>query len=521
MKNILRYSIFLMVIVIAACKKTYTERAALDSTTLDNYYNTAEEVRGLTSTLYGLPWAGYENRAMDAIGDVMAGNEFTGGGDDPPFLNFSYASTSVRIADAWKVFYKIGGWTSEYMNALELKKSKGGDASFIDPAIAECHFFKGTVYFFIGRIWGDAPIVNNPGGVILSGDFNIPRYFKKDVLRFAMEELIKAEAGLPESDPVPGRLTKYAAKGMLAKLYLYNKDYVNAKAKALEVMNSLKYDLVTDFAGMFNSSANNNNKESLFSIQHQLTGNPWGSGNQKNPDRGPGNLQTAEASMWELYTPSMDVKNAFESGDLRRKGSMMEHGWTYPSWKPKNANAAYNTFMANGYKYDTLQVVGDGGQKNQTRANIAKYVVGPGSGFGGEAVLGMNSGINTMILRYADVLLIYAEAVLGTAASTTDATALSAYNKVRQRAGLLPKTTITLDDILKERRAEFAFEGDYWFDIQRQGFAKAKQIIEAQDRGTAGAPVHVTFLESYMHLPIPAGEVLQDPALGKPPVAYY
>lgn len=256
MKNILRYSIFLIVIVIAACKKTYTERAALDSTTLDNYYNTAEEVRGLTSTLYGLPWAGYENRAMDAIGDVMAGNEFTGGGDDPPFLNFSYASTSVRIADAWKVFYKIGGWTSEYMNALELKKSKGGDASFIDPAIAECHFFKGTVYFFIGRIWGDAPIVNNPGGVILSGDFNIPRYFKKDVLRFAMEELIKAEAGLPESDPVPGRLTKYAAKGMLAKLYLYNKDYVNAKAKALEVMNSLKYDLVTDFAGMFNSSAN-------------------------------------------------------------------------------------------------------------------------------------------------------------------------------------------------------------------------------------------------------------------------
>lgn len=103
--------------------------------------------------------------------------------------------------------------------------------------------------------------------------------------------------------------------------------------------------------------------------------------------------------------------------------------------------------MANGYKYDTLQVVGDGGQKNQVRANIAKYVVGPGSGFGGEAVLGMNSGINTMILRYADVLLIYAEAVLGTAATTTDATALSAYNKVRQRAGLLPKTTITFDNI--------------------------------------------------------------------------
>jgi hypothetical protein len=177
--------------------------------------------------------------------------------------------------------------------------------------------------------------------------------------------------------------------------------------------------------------------------------------------------------------------------------------------------------MAGGYKYDTIQPVGDGGQKNSTRSNIAKYVVGPGAAFGGEPVLGMNSGINTIILRYADVLLIYAEAVLGTNASTTDASALLAFNKVRARAQLAPKSSITMDDILKERRAEFAFEGDYWFDIQRQGFAKAKQIIEAQNRGTADFPAYVTFAESYMHLPIPAGEILQDPALAQPPVAYY
>ncbi len=522
MKNILRYTALLImpVVVLFSCKKEFLDKPALDSTTLDNYYNTAEEARGLTSTLYGLPWAGYENRAMDAIGDVMAGNEYTGGGDDPPFINFSFASTSVRIADAWKVFYKIGGWTSEYMNALELKKSKGGDASFLDPAIAECHFFKGTVYFYIARIWGDAPIVNDPGGTILSGNFNIPRYYKADVLRFALEELKKAETGLPETD-VPGRVTKYSAKGMMAKLYLYRKDYDSAKTKALEVINSGKYNLFTDFGAMFNSSSNNNNIESLFSIQHQLTGNPWGSGNQKNPDRGPSNLQTSEANMWELYTPSRDMINAFESGDLRRKGSMMEHGWSNPQWKPKNANAAYNAFMANGYKYDTLQPTADGGQKNAVRANIAKYVVGPGSAFGGEAVLGMNTGINTMMLRYADILLIYAEAVLGANASTTDASALSAFNKVRARAGLIVKTSLTPDDILKERRVEFAFEGDYWFDIQRQGFAKAKQIIEAQNRGTFDNPQYVTFNQNYMHLPIPAGEVLQDPALAQPPVAYY
>jgi len=520
MKNKSVYVILIFGVIMASCKKSYIDRPSLDGTTLSNYYNTAEEVRGLTSTLYGLPWSGFENRAMDAIGDVMAGNEYTGGNDDPPFINFSFAATSVRIADTWKVFYKIGGWTSEYIKALEQKKGMGGNPSFIDPAIAECHFFRGVVYFYIARIWGDAPIVVDPGNTALSGNFNIPRYFKADVLRFALEELQMAETGLPESD-VPGRLTKYAAKGMMAKLYLYKKDYTNAKIKAQEVIQSNKYSLFGDYGAMFNSSINNNNVESIFAIQHQLTGNPWGSGNQKNPDRGPSNLQTQEASMWELYAPSMDIRNAYEVGDLRRKGSMMEHGWSYPAWKPANTNSAYNAFMANGYKYDTIQPIGSGGQKNSTRANIAKYVVGPGAGFGGEAVLGMNTGINTMILRYADVLLIYAEATLGTNASTSESTALDAFNAVRARANLPGKNSITPDDILKERRAEFAFEGDYWFDIQRQGYAKAKQIIEAQNRGTADTPLYVTFSENRMYLPIPAGEILQDPALAQDPVAYY
>ncbi|MCO5239623.1 MAG: RagB/SusD family nutrient uptake outer membrane protein [Chitinophagaceae bacterium] len=518
------FTVVVLLVSLASCKKTFIDRPSLDGATLDNYYNTAEEVRGLTSTLYGLPWTGYENRAMDAIGDVMAGNEYTGGGDDPPFINFSFSATSVRIADAWKVFYKIGGWTSEYIFALEQKKSMGGDASFIDPAIAECRFFRGTIYFFIARIWGDAPIITQPGKTALEGNFNIPKYLKADVLRFAKEELELAEAGLPESDPEAGRLTKYSAKGMLAKLYLYNKDYDNAKAKAWEVMQSGNYDLFQDYAGMFMSSANNNNIESLFSIQHQLTGNPWGSGNQKNPDRGPANMQTAEASMWELYIPSMDILEAYEPGDLRRKWSVMEHGWSRPDWKPQRDNSpAYNAFMANGYVYDTIQVDTEGGQKNSTRSNIAKYVVGPGKAYGGESVIGMNTGINTMMLRYADVLLIYAEAVLGTNTSTTDAEALKAFNKVRTRAQLPSKNSITLDDILHERRVEFAFEGDYWFDIQRQGFDKAKQIIEAQNRGTFGDPQYVTFTEKYMHLPIPAGEILQDPELAddKSAVPYY
>lgn len=513
------------VTLLASCKKTFTERGTLDGATLTNFYNNAEEVRSGTSTLYGLPWSGYENRAMDGIGDVMGGTEISGGGDDPPFSNFTFTSNSVRVADAWKSLYKLNGWAGALIKAFEDKKAAGGSASYLDPGLGECFFIKGTAFFYIARAWGAAPIINDPGAIALSGNLNIPRYYEKDVLRFALEQLKKAEAMLPETD-VPGRLTKYSAKAMMAKLYLYRKDYDSAKTKAGEVIayanSSGKIALYPDYAAMFNTSATNNNIESLFSTQHPVTSNPWGSGNQLQCDRGPSNLQTAEANMWELYRPSMWILSQYESGDLRRGGSVMEHGWSKAAWKPKNANAAYNSFMANGYKYDTIQPVADGGQKNDVRANIAKYVVGPGSGFGGEPVLGMNTGKNTSHLRYADVLLIYAEATLGTAASTADAQALSAFNKVRARAGLPAKTSITADDIFKERIVEFAFEGDAWYDIKRQGHTKAKAIVASQNRGWIGNPVYVTNLtEANMYLPIPIGEVIQDPELAKAPVAYY
>lgn len=524
--NKLIYALCLPVMMVVSCKKSFIERPALDGTTLANYYNTAAEVRGLTATLYGLPWSGYDNRAMDCIGDVMSGNAYTGDGnaDDAPFKNLTLASTAVRLADAWKVFYKIGGWTGEYIKALEQKKAMGTSASFIDPAIAECHFMRGTVYFYITRIWGHVPIVTDPAGVALSGNFRIPRYLKEDVLKFVIEELKAAEAGLPESD-VPGRVTKYAAKSMMAKVYLYMKDYENARLKAKEVIDARKYTLVDDYRSLFNTSASNNNTESIFAIQKKLATNPWGTGSQKQADRGPGNLQTTEANMWELYIPTISMREAYESGDLRKGGSIMTHGWAHPSWKPKTGTADYDNFMANGYKYDTLQPAGGaGGQKNDTRSNIAKYVVGPGASYGGEAVLGMNTGINTMLLRYSDVLLVYAEAILGGAASTSNAEALAAFNEVHERAGLQPKTSITNEDILRERRVEFAFEGDYWFDIKRQGYVKAKAIIQAQNRGTADFEKFITAhfaKDEDMDLPVPASEALANPALLEAPIAYY
>jgi starch-binding outer membrane protein, SusD/RagB family len=521
MRNRFLYVTLFLGIVMASCKKDFTERPALDTPTADNYYNTADQVRGATGTLYGLAWFDYIDKGLDCIGEVRSGNEFTWDGQYSSFKDFTTTATDPRLSEAWNAFYKTAGWANVIIKTLEYKKSKGVTGSFIDAGIAEARFIRGVSYFFIGRIWGDAPIVTDPGALAATGDFRVPKYLQKDVLRFALEDFKAAEAGLPETD-VKGRVTRYSAKGMMAKLYLFRNDYDSAKVKAAEVISSGKYDLYNDYAGMFNTSAANNNIESLFALQHVIS-NEWGSQNSMQAYRAPGNLLIT-GDGWGSVIPTIDMIKAYEPGDMRRRWSMMEHGNVYPNWKPtRTGNTAYNTFMANGYKYDTAQA-SPIGVKTSTRASVAKYVVGPGGP--GEPVLAQKTQICTYILRYADVLLIYAEASLGANASTSDASALAAYNKVRNRANLPSVTSFTKDDILHERRVEFAFEGDYWFDIIRQGYTKAKQIVEAQERGYltdqgALTSVHPVFAQNQMLLPIPISETAQNPKLLEAAVAYY
>lgn len=537
MKKIFLYILVAATVSFTSCKKSFTERVSLAQPTVATFYNTAEQVRGATGTLYGLPWFNFQDKAFACIGEVMSGNSYTGDPAYSPYLNFSVSTTDPRLSEAWGAFYQIMGTANVLINTFEAKKSQGGNAEILNAGIAEARFVRGVTVFFIARIWKDAPIVTDPGKLAASGEFAIPRYFQADLLRFALEDFQFAEANLPETAP-PGRVTKYSAKGMMSKLYLYKKDYANAKLKAGEVIASNKYALFNDYFGMFSASKNNNNIESLFALQW-VNSPQWGTQNSLQAYTAPSNLLITSDG-WSSTMPSLDLLKAYQAGDKRRKWSLMEQGNVYPDWKPvRPATTAndvdYNDFMKNGYVYDTGSTTRTQGNSllrvaNQTRSNFSKYVVGPGSA--SEPVEKQKTQINTYLLRYSDVLLIYAEAVLGANASTTDAGALDAFNKVHVRAGLSPVTSLTSDMIFKERRVEFAFECDYWFDIQRQGYTKAAQIIAAQERGTIDYSqangtginsLHVTLTLPYdqLYLPIPLSEVTQNPKLNEPPVAYY
>jgi hypothetical protein len=88
-----------------------------------------------------------------------------------------------------------------------------------------------------------------------------------------------------------------------------------------------------------------------------------------------------------------------------------------------------------------------------------------------------SSGLNTHMLRLAEVYLNIAEAILGNEASTTDATALDYYNRVRTRAGMPVKTSLTYEDLRYERRIELALEGQYWYDLVRRGYYRQQEVV--------------------------------------------
>lgn len=527
MKTLRILGLVLSIGLLAACSKDFLNYPSETGPTLENYYNTPTEVQSATGYLYNSVWYDYLDKAFNSVGDAMSGNALTETGPNYGSGSYNYLtilSTDPLVLSSWQSLYKVAGTATVLMNSFEQKKALIGDKDFLNIGIAEARFIRATAYFYIARIFGDVPIVEDPVKIAGSGDYSIPRYVQSDVLKFAIKDLMAARDGLPATPYQKGRVSKYSAIGMMAKIYLYLKDYDNAKKEALEVMNAGVYSLYPNYEEMFTSSKVNNNAESLFALQWIASGG-YGFANPQNVYNPPSTLmKPGFGTGYSSVYPTIDLLRSYQPDDLRRRWSNMEHGFHRADWKNSN--------FPNGFTYDTTGTAYEDAThiRNGSRANILKYVVGTGSN--GE-VLSDNgsSSICTYILRYADILLIYAEAVMGSNTSTADPAALAAFNQVHNRNGNfngIGLTLLTPDIIFKERRAEFAHEGDFWFDIQRQGFAKAQQIINNQERGsyTGDGNGSINSERANLHsasqlfLPIPQSETVTNPKLLEPGVPY-
>ncbi len=493
----------LFVFLTVSCSDEFFDRPPEDAYSIDGFYSNDDQVRASTNNLYTRAWYEYFTNPFYAIGELSSGNGRTWDGSTSDFQSFTILSNNPQIETAWKSLWGEVSQCNALINGMPNNVPETISKDVLNNALGEARFMRAIAYFYMVRIWGNIPIIENNLDHVYDPQINtnpvsdVYQFIKND-LQFAIDNCFS------KTQSEIGRVTKESAQGLLAKVYLYEKDYANARLMAEKVINSKTYDL---FDGTYNElflTENDNNIESMAALQWSSVGE-YGLGNPAQAFFAISGI-TGFSSGWASIGPSIDLQESYELDDERRYGTIMDRGNFYPK-------------LNGGYTVpDDMDVQG-------TDAGIKKYVVGnPETNGGGGQMASPN---NTYLLRYADVLLIHAEAILAGANSTTDAAALASFNKVRKRAGLGNVTEIFADRLLHERRVEFAFEGEYFFDIQRMDTAEALAMLSNQEKGTYSTDaVPVVWSEKFtptaedLIFPYPQVDTQRNPLLLEPPVAY-
>lgn len=332
-----------------------------------------------------------------------------------------------------------------------------------NQSIAEVRFLRAYAYFNLVRLFGRVPLIDSVGGPA-----NVAQSTAAQIYTFIENELNFARTNLQASwDPAkfPGRVTSGAANGLLAKVYLTQKKWDMAMAAANLVMTSGQYNLSTPYTTIFGETGENS-KESVFEVQATASSAvPTINGVQYAQIQG-----VRGAGVWDLgwgwNMPSSYLEAAYEVNDPRKArtilytnaGATTVYGEALPSGLP---NPKYNHKV---YSNPAM------------RASV-------GNRFG--------YWMNIRLLRYADVVLMYAEAANEVGGADNITAAKNALNSVRARArqgapaGTLPDITTndqaTLRDAIRhERRIELAMEHDRFFDLVRWGVAQT--VLNASGR---------------------------------------
>ncbi len=439
------------------CKKDeLTIQPTIPLTTVDNYYqNQTEAINGVNAAY--TPLSAIYNGAAWHLGDIMSDDTDLGGGgggdgiETAELDNFSMTSFNPIINTMWAQCY-FGILRANLVLDRVPKVQIISDA-IKNRSLGEGRFLRALYYYHLVRLFGDIPLYTNV--ITAEESAKIIRSPKKDVYNQIIVDLKLAETLLPNTYTVndKGRATAGAAKGLLASVYLTLGDKTNAAAKAKEIIDNrttYNYDLWVDYGDNFKLE-NENGKESLFEVQYRSGGgqySDYGAGQKLNTFFAPRAQDIVQSSGYGWNVPTKDFADNFEKTganyntiiDKRRPSAMWIPGDTYGTYTQSS------------------QLVG-----SPLGLNVRKYFVPIANTLGDNG--GWTCALNVPIMRYSEVLLIYAEAAGPTLGKPFA-------DQVRARAGLaaLPiglTDAQWLETIYKERRLELCFEMHRWYDLLR------------------------------------------------------
>ncbi|TAE48154.1 MAG: RagB/SusD family nutrient uptake outer membrane protein [Bacteroidetes bacterium] len=441
----------LSALLLAGCSDRFLDKEPLGVLSSETFFQTEEHAVWATNAVYE-HLRSWEVHVFSYVGltDIISDDADKGSTPtDANFLseidNFTFDPGNVAFSTVWTGYYR---GIHRANIAIERIPEIDMDPDLKARLIGECKFLRGYFYFNLVRWFGDVPLITAD---LAPDEYEQPRTPSSEVYAQIIKDFEDASAALPKksgySSEDLGRATQGAAQGMLARVYLSLGDYPKAASAAVDVIQSGEYSLYPSYADIF-TRAGENSSESLFEVQATAL-ETGGAGSQYNEVQG---VRGVPNLGWGFNRPSDNLITEYEFRDPRRDatilyvGELLPDGSAFVEDNPDIFNERYN-------------------QKAWTPAVTG----GNGNGAG-----------NIRILRYADILLIAAEALSQTGEVSQ---ALGYLNQVRFRArngltNILPDVTTTdpaqlRDKIWHERRVELAMEQGRWFDLARQGRAAA------------------------------------------------
>jgi starch-binding outer membrane protein, SusD/RagB family len=474
-----KIGLFLLISLTTSCREPLQETVYSFIST-DNFYKTAADAEASVVAAYQ-PFLSFNYYGGTLFNLILLADDQATIGRNPIHQsvdNFNLTADHSFTTSLWQQMYQC---INRANTGIQRIPGIQMDATRQSTLVGECHLIRAYNYFNLVRLFGGIPLttseIQNPAQT------NTPKATKEKIYEQIIADLKQAESVLPvsRSGNDVGRVTKGAAQTLLAEVYLTLERWQEAADKAQEVMQSGRYQLLPDFSRVF-AMDNETNAEIIFSIQYD--GSVIGSSIASFAHAG--------------GTDNPNCANGVQVWSVEQKSDM----WL--NWDAKDSRrgfSVYDKFVSKAGKEISVY------STSRPFPAFGKYNA-PGE------ISQANCPLNPIVHRYADVLLIYAEAISQAKGSATPE-AYAAVNQVRRRAYKLPLGATSAVDlpaglskeafrtaVIKERSLEFVAEGKRLFDLMRSG--QFPTVLKAQGK---------TINEKATLFPIPVAELNANAAL--------
>jgi len=408
--------------------------------------------------------------------------------------SLSYDPNTGHIKNWWRGLYRvIGNANLVLQNVPDIQMDEADKAKIL----GEAKFLRAWAYFYAVRIWGDVPLITLPQSADSENFFPV-RSPQTEVYALIVSDLLEAEsAGLPWTD-TSGRVSLSAVKALLSKVYLTmagnplneTARYADAASKAKEIIDKAGAIRLFDTYGEVHDESLNNMGEHIFSVQYNdlVASNPMGN---MRPNFQPVTYRGPDGTGSTI--PTVEFYNSYEDGDLR---AVDRQGWFYTSYYENGSGELFDLGAPFIFKHFNVTANGTSGVPGTAKDNL-----------------------NVPIFRYAEVLLIYAEAY-NEANGGPNQAAVEALKQVRDRAQLSTPTLAEFNQasfreaVWGERWHELAFEMKIWFDMVRLRKVYNTTTGNFDDFvGHVNLSSNQALQEKHLLFPIPRPELINNPNL--------